>query len=377
MQFNPTCMSVDVIMKSYEVQEFDFEPPYQREGDVWSEEQKSLFIDSLMRNYPIPMIYLNKKNRGSKYVYEVIDGKQRLSTIISFYNGEFALKFDKNETGYLGFDGRKYQELKEMYRNSTLNDVEKKYIENFDSYPISFQIIQDASNEQIKDIFDRLNRGESLNAAEIIHGNYYPLPIYKNISNIAVNNHVVSLKLDSRTGCPELSNKRRKNVLFWTNIFLGLHNKPLEPSNDDFKWFIDGTSENILTLFRKYKIAYDKLTSQEKNNENNILQTVKQNIINSVTNFEIIYKNVVIPHNIARASHLYTLFQYSYFLYVHHYSVPANDNLITAKLNEFFDFYASKSDTPEIVEYRLGMSSNSPANRKRRFNALKKFVNVL
>ena len=63
MQFKPDSMSIDVILHTYQVDQFEFEPPYQREGDIWSDTQKSLFIDSLMRNYPIPTIYLNKVNK--------------------------------------------------------------------------------------------------------------------------------------------------------------------------------------------------------------------------------------------------------------------------------------------------------------------------
>lgn len=375
MQIKTNDMMIDIIMSNHKEKKFEYEPPYQREGDVWTDKQKSLFIDSIMKNYPIPTIYLNKKNKGAEQIYEVIDGKQRLSTIISFVNNEFKLQFDENETGYTQFGGKRYCDLQSMYKNGTLNDIEKKYIDNFDSYSISFKVIQDASNEQIKDIFDRLNRGETLNAAEIIHGNYFSLPIYKAIVSIATDERIRSLNLETITGCPELNSKRKKNILFWANIFLSIHSIPLEEAKDETSFFTNGSTDNILTLFRKYKNHYENLTSKEKNDENIILQTIKQNIINSVNNFEIIFKNVVIPHNIARSSHLFTLFQYSYYLHIHNYSIPPNDNRPIKKLNEFFSLYSTNDSENSVSQYKKGMVSNSQSNRKRRFDSLKSFVN--
>ena len=264
-----------------------------------------------------------------------------------------------------------------MYRKNMLKKEEKQYIDNFNSYSLCFQIIQDASNDQIKDIFDRLNRGEALNAAEIIHGNHSSLPIYKNISNIASDSRIKALKLDTITGCPELNSKRRKNILFWANIFLSIHSDPLSLPNDETKWYINGSSDSVLNLFGKYKNVYESLTSEQKADENSIVQTVKQHILNSICNFEIIFNNVVIPHGIARASHLYTLFQYSYFLYIHKYEASVEGNIITERLNKFFDDYSIKKDDPNIVQYRKGMASNSSANRRKRFNALKEYVNIV
>lgn len=53
---------------------------YQR-GKVWSEPQQALLIDSLLRNFDIPKIFLRKRSGESKYLFDVIDGKQRLTAI--------------------------------------------------------------------------------------------------------------------------------------------------------------------------------------------------------------------------------------------------------------------------------------------------------
>ncbi len=63
-------------------------PEYQRRL-VWDTEKKSRFIESLLMNIPVPPIFLyeNDLNR-----YEVMDGQQRLNTIIEFYENNLTLK---------------------------------------------------------------------------------------------------------------------------------------------------------------------------------------------------------------------------------------------------------------------------------------------
>lgn len=71
--------------------EYDFNPCYQR-GLVWSLEQKQAFILALFRGriYLKPTFLFNGWSSGIK-AYEVIDGKQRLNTILEFVKGKFAV----------------------------------------------------------------------------------------------------------------------------------------------------------------------------------------------------------------------------------------------------------------------------------------------
>lgn len=59
----------------------------QRNNDLWNNVQKSQFIESLMINLPVPLFYFD----GSTKPWRIIDGLQRLYTIISFINGNYTL----------------------------------------------------------------------------------------------------------------------------------------------------------------------------------------------------------------------------------------------------------------------------------------------
>ena len=60
-------------------------------GPVWSEAQQALLIDSILRGFDIPKIYLHKLPDGSQYLFNLIDGKQRLTAIWQFVSDELQL----------------------------------------------------------------------------------------------------------------------------------------------------------------------------------------------------------------------------------------------------------------------------------------------
>lgn len=62
-------------------------PEYQRRL-VWDKKKKSLFIESLLMNIPVPPVFLYETDLSR---YEVMDGQQRLNTILEFYENSLKL----------------------------------------------------------------------------------------------------------------------------------------------------------------------------------------------------------------------------------------------------------------------------------------------
>lgn len=77
----------------------DLRPHFQR-GSVWKERDKSFLIDSLLRGFPIPMIVLQQEERGgpADLIRRVVDGQQRLRTIIAFLERSLLDDADDNDT---------------------------------------------------------------------------------------------------------------------------------------------------------------------------------------------------------------------------------------------------------------------------------------
>lgn len=125
-------------------------PEYQRDA-VWSREQKQLLIDSIIRNMDIPKLYFRKLYDDPQYEYEIIDGQQRIRTVYEFHNNEFPLSEKFSDSG-LG--GLYYRDLPEDIKDA------------IDLYQFSITVIDEADDDEVRDMFYRLQNGKPLNAAE-------------------------------------------------------------------------------------------------------------------------------------------------------------------------------------------------------------------
>src|SRR5438874_972204 len=69
-------------------------PEYQR-GEVWSKTLKKKLIDSVLRGYPLPVIFLHHIKKVVEDMqrddFEIIDGQQRITAFYEFVEGNFPL----------------------------------------------------------------------------------------------------------------------------------------------------------------------------------------------------------------------------------------------------------------------------------------------
>jgi uncharacterized protein with ParB-like and HNH nuclease domain len=77
--------TVDSLVKRMRAESF-FVPPFQR-SFVWSQRHASKFIESLLLGLPVPGIFVYKEDATNKHL--IIDGQQRLKTLLFFYEGVF------------------------------------------------------------------------------------------------------------------------------------------------------------------------------------------------------------------------------------------------------------------------------------------------
>jgi len=160
---NETSWSVKQICKMIQKEIITFENPLQRPADQWKLEDKSLLIDSLLRMY-VPDIFAiqfsTENEEGRKIsTYDIIDGKQRLTTISSYINDEWELT-----------------ELEPIQLEST-NEFHNISCKKFSQLPeevqeeiqghtldLKFWELEDDEDEEnlIKEIFYRLNNGKGM-----------------------------------------------------------------------------------------------------------------------------------------------------------------------------------------------------------------------
>ena len=76
-------INIATFWENYNLKKYNFSPEYQRKGDVWSESDKSYLIDTILKNFPMPPIFLHQliDNDTGKTIYDVIDGNLTESRI--------------------------------------------------------------------------------------------------------------------------------------------------------------------------------------------------------------------------------------------------------------------------------------------------------
>mgnify|MGYP000002908928 CR=1 FL=1 len=138
-------------------------PEYQRSGGVWTLQKRRLLIDSILNDYDIPKIYFHSLSAPGKptqeYDYAVIDGRQRMETIWSYIDGEFALSddFEYQLDQSLNLAGLTYEDLAKSYPRIRIK---------FDSFVLPVVSVETDDIDLIEDMFSRLNEAVPLNAAE-------------------------------------------------------------------------------------------------------------------------------------------------------------------------------------------------------------------
>lgn len=340
-----TNTTVSIFYEQYSLGKYFFEAPYQRDYNVWDMRQKSFLIDTIFKNFPMPPVFLEQKIINGKTTYDVIDGKQRLNTIINFINNEVPLPLDfgNDEYGYAKLNGKKFDEIREL---ANKDSIIQDYVDEFWSYIINIVYIERPSDKIVDNIFDRLNRGgERLNSAELRKAKYYDTIIYKGICRVAKCEHINQLLF-------ALDHIRLEDISFLTEVYILVLTKKIE----------GGTESNIDKSF--------------KNNIDKVDLAKNDEIISKIEYLALTIKRLnidLIEYSISGTSHLYALFYLAYYLMMHEISVT---EALQDKIKNFYIDLRSTKENSNVKLYSESMqsASKSKSSRVKRINALLNYL---
>lgn len=146
--------TVELVVSKFVNGDF-FIPNYQR-GYVWKDKDKASFIESVLLGLPIPFMFFADCEDGK---LEIIDGAQRVQTLVAFANGEITLtglpKLNK-------LNGFKFCDLSDVVRRRFLNRS------------LRIVVLEESTPSDVRqDIFNRINTtGIRATPSEIRRGAY-------------------------------------------------------------------------------------------------------------------------------------------------------------------------------------------------------------
>lgn len=208
-----TTQDISWFLDLHRNEQLELNPSYQRRS-VWSTKDRRYFLDTIFRGYPSPSIFLHKKiGENGQQIYDVVDGKQRLETILKFVNNNIYI--DK-EFGDTALNGKKWKNL----------DSDQK--KQFWDYVLPVEFIQVIEGTVINQVFERLNRNSRrLERQELRHAKYEGWFI-NYAENEASSNYWTDLKISTTSRA-----KRMKDIQFISELCVVIIDRKIEGFDQD------------------------------------------------------------------------------------------------------------------------------------------------
>lgn len=148
--------SVAWFQDHYKAARLELRPPFQRKP-VWSSKQRNALIESILLDIPIPEVYVQvtQSEDGSEH-YGVVDGQQRLRTILQFIGIEREQDSDGSESS----NNFVLEHLPETsaHKDVAFTNVVGEARKRFFQYEICVRFLYSENQREVEDIFKRLNK---------------------------------------------------------------------------------------------------------------------------------------------------------------------------------------------------------------------------
>ncbi len=171
-----TTPTIADIYQNIESEKLVLQPDFQRKF-VWTHEHQEEFIDTILKGFPFPEIYVCQGDidiKKLKTTQHVIDGQQRLTTIKMYIDGTFG------------------KPLKKIPKFEKLDDPQR---ESFLSYQVVFRDIGKVKEETIREVFRRINltkfKLENVEIHNAIYDGYFIQTAKEILENISLERYGV------------------------------------------------------------------------------------------------------------------------------------------------------------------------------------------
>jgi Protein of unknown function DUF262 len=163
--FDSRTYSINDFLEWSKNDQLELSPRFQRRS-VWTDSARSFLMDTIIRGKPIPKVFIRQKlnTTTKKSIREIVDGQQRMRTILSYLNDGFQISKRHHPT----YGGYYFSQLNMI---PGLDEDVQAYILN---YEISVDLLVNMPDEEVLDVFGRLNSyAVVLNEQEKLNANHF------------------------------------------------------------------------------------------------------------------------------------------------------------------------------------------------------------
>lgn len=251
--------SVNSFKKRFEKGEINFDNPIQR-GIVWNKVMSSLYIHSLLYDvlvYQKPFL-VSKKENG----WDVLDGKQRGTSLIKFINNEFALTGLQKEPSIIlrgepyNINGKYFKQLDEDLRMKILD------------FQIDMAILENAPVEIEALFFDRSNGGKAMAKIDLARSKNRSIEVVKEIAQHEIFKAMFSDKQLIKLPQDEIVVKTWQALNETDPDYSSKHFNDLMEELE----ITDENKQQIISVYDKVFEAYKKVLIKDKEMSNMIMK---------------------------------------------------------------------------------------------------------
>lgn len=188
----------------------ELRPSFQRK-EVWAPAARIMLIDTILREVPMPKMFLWNEVKNEHTHRKVIDGQQRISAILAFLRDDFAL--DEPYSGQ--FKGSKYSELPKDIRDKILQ------------YRIDYNEAVGFTEDEVREVYSRVNKYSlPLNKQELRRADF-PGRFLDLATELSLNDYLDEVRVFTVA-----QRRRMGDVEFVSEILAGMLEGPQDKKGD-------------------------------------------------------------------------------------------------------------------------------------------------
>ena len=287
MNYRNSEMKIDQLVSYLNEGKINLSPPFQR-GHVWRPNTRRKLIQNMIDGKPIPAVFLYKQESGTRYLYNILDGKQRIESLILFIaSGKGNLSIKKWQDYFFNPSLRKTANFSVRItdKEKKFTDLDEVILRNFAEYvipTIEITLEDNTSLDQVISLFVDINQqGVAVSRFQIVRAIRSRDPLLKStLELIAIKerrredeyykmkNNDITFVMKKLTILREESDARTRIERMWQRLIeialfvkTRLHRKP----SSILRGMILGKIEEVLTpidiravrrIFKKVRALY-------------------------------------------------------------------------------------------------------------------------